>query len=506
MTPPLRALKWLSSETGSLRERTVRGGAWLLLGEAGGRVAGLAKVAILARLLSPADFGLLGVALLIQNWIGSLTQTGLSTALVQEKDDIAPCLNTVWTLQVIRGCAVAIALFLAAPWGARFFESPQAAPIIRLTGLLALLWDLGNPAVAYLRRELDFRKDVLWRASGILPGLVVGVGLAFWLRNATALVASLVSSRATEVVASYWVHPYRPRFAIEWRRARGLMRFGRWISVMNIVSFLERQLDSVVIAKLLGTASLGRYQVAQQIAMAPVAKLGSFAWVVLFSAFCKTEDLAHLRRGFLGAVRLLLAVVVPGAVFLGVFAEPLVGLALGSRWLEICPSLRILAWAGVAVAIDGVVAPVFLSSARPQWAAAVQITRLVLLTALVFPLSTSHGIQGVAVAAAAANMGVVLAELALAAKRLNVRPPDLARALGPALLGALPSLAWGLLVGSSSLWVAGAGMTLAGAATAAVAVRELRNEMHRASPNGTAGGAPEKWKTRAGRSEARIHE
>ena len=109
------AVDWLVSSRGSLKERTTRGGIWLLLGDGLNRAAGLLKLAVLGRLLAPRDFGLLGIALLVQQLIESFSQTGISSALIHKRGEIQDYLNSAWTVQIIRGSAIAALLFLAAP-------------------------------------------------------------------------------------------------------------------------------------------------------------------------------------------------------------------------------------------------------------------------------------------------------------------------------------------------------------------------------------------------------
>jgi O-antigen/teichoic acid export membrane protein len=439
-------VRWFRSSGGSLKERTFRGAGWSVVGEACTRLAAVTKVAVLGRLLAPRDFGLLGIALLVQQWVESFTQTGVNAALIQKREDIRPYLNSGWTFQILRSLLVAALIFLAAPLGGRFFQNPDAIPAIRAVGLLTLLWGFTNPAVVYLRKEMDFRRDVAWRLTGAVVGLAVGIPLGFWLRNAWALVLSVVAARAAETIASYWVHPYRPRLQLEWSRVWELMRFGRWIFWLNIVAFFELYIDSLAIGRFLGSAALGHYQVAQQIALQPVIQIANHVQGVLFPAFSKLDRNDALRRAFLSAARLLSAALIPLGCFFTVFAEPLVYVVLGKKWLVISPALRILVWAGVFRALTGVTGPLFLSVGQPKWSAVGLLVKVLLTGALVYPLLTRWGILGVAGALAAASAVSLCYQLAVVHRILRLRLRDLAAVLKPAVVGAAPFLAIPLVV------------------------------------------------------------
>jgi lipopolysaccharide exporter len=431
---------WLFATEGSLKERALRGTIWLVLAEGLNRLAGVIKIAVLGRLLSPRDFGLLGVGLLIQQWIGSFTQTGVAATLIRKKGDIHDDLDTAWTIGLIRGSLVLVLIFFLAPWGAGYFRSPEATPIIRWLGLLTLMWELVNPAVIHLRRELDFRKDVAWRLSGVLPGLLTGIILALTWRNAWALVASLVAARIAELVASYRIRPYRPRLHLDRHRARGLLRTGKWFSWMHVTGFFERQLDSLATARLLGAPALGYYQVAAQLALLPTVGLGSQVAAVLFPAFSRVEDRERLRRAFLGALGTLALVIGPLACALSLYPDLVIHLLLGPNWSAAAASLAWLAWAGLAGTLGSAAASLLEASGCLKAAMALQLLRVTSLAALLYWLTPRFGFTGTAAAVAAAAILTTAAQVAFAARLVETNWLDLLGTLKHAALASLPFL------------------------------------------------------------------
>lgn len=468
------AVTWLLSGGGSMKERALRGTLWLLLAEAVTRLAGVLKLAVLGRLLSPRDFGILGVALLIQQWIGSFTQTGLSSTLIQKNGEIRGYLNTAWTVGLIRGTVVFALIYALAPPMAVYFRSPESASIIRLTALLPLLWELANPGVIYLRRELDFRRDVTWRISGVVPGLLTGIVLAFVLRSAWALAASLVASRAAEIIASYRMHAYRPRLEIKRQQARELLRTGRWFSWINVAGFFEYQLDSLLTARWLGTKALGYYQVAAQLALLPTAGLGGQVAAVLFPAFARVEETERRRRAFLNALAALALVIVPLASALACFPETVVRLGLGARWAPIAAPLTLLAWAGLARGFGGVAVALLKATANLKTAMLLQLGRIFALGLLLYVLVPRFGFTGTAAAVTISAVLMGALQVTVASRILAVRPGEVGRALKWGALAGLPFPLFRLAVAPLGLYWHAAALICAGLACVLVIARGLK--------------------------------
>jgi O-antigen/teichoic acid export membrane protein len=428
---------WLLLSGGTLREQVLRGGFWLVLSDALTTGAGIFKVALVARLLAPGDFGLFGIALVVQRLVEAFTETGVMSALIQKRGDVRPYLDTAWTLQFLRGMFVCLFLVLIAPFGGRFFGNPQAVAAIRCVGLSTLLWGMINPAVIHLRRDLRFDADVAWRFAGPVTSLVAAVPAAYYLRNAWALILALIAGRIAELLASYCIHPYRPRFRLPWQESRELMRFGRWISVSNMVTFIETQIDSLVIGRFLGAAPLGYYQVALQFT-SPCSRLGTHIGGVLFPAMSKLDLDAARRQVLLSGLETLSTTLVPLAFFATALAEPLVGIVLGPQWGPAVPMLQVLVWAAVARTLSSCTAPLLMSIGRPRKLAEAQLAKLLILGILIYLLLQSWGAVGVAWAMTVSCVIAAALQLAFAARAVHASQMDLIRSFGGAAVGCLP--------------------------------------------------------------------
>ena len=227
----------------SLTQRVVHAGFWALGLRITLRVLGTIRIIVLARLLAPADFGLMGIAMIMMAMLETFTETGFWAALVQRRGDIRPYLDTAWTVQVVRGLLTAGLLALAAPLLAAFFDAPGAITIIRVMAIVAFIKGLNNIGIVYFHKDLEFQKRFLFEVANVIPQVAVGIGLAIALQSVWALVFGSLAGALTGMVASYVLHPYRPRLRLEWTKARELYGFGKWVFTHNILIYLARHLD-----------------------------------------------------------------------------------------------------------------------------------------------------------------------------------------------------------------------------------------------------------------------
>ena len=147
----------------NLSQKVVRGGFWVFSLRITERAFSLIRLIILARILSPNDFGLMGIALLTMATLQTFSQTGFQQALIQKKKDIKPYLDSAWTVLILRGFVLFAILLFIAPYAAIFFKAPQAKPIIQVIGFSVLLQAFTNIGVVYFQKELEFNKQFLYQ-------------------------------------------------------------------------------------------------------------------------------------------------------------------------------------------------------------------------------------------------------------------------------------------------------------------------------------------------------
>ncbi len=387
------------AEEPSLTARVVKGAAWVLAGKIVSRGLQLVKLVVLARLLSPEDFGLFGIVLLAIAALDVLTQTGFNTALIQRKGNVEAYLDTAWTVQLIRGLVLAAVLFAVAPVVGWFFEEPPAVLLLRVMCVSVALGGFVNIGIIYFRKELQFHRQVAYSVLSTAAGFVVGIVLAFRLRNVWALVWAQVAVSVSRCALSYAMHPYRPRPRWNANQALELFGFGKWLLGNSALMFVATKADKLVVGKLLGAASLGLLTMAERISCFAGAEVSSLANSLMMPAYARVQDdRARLTRGFLSVFESVLCLVGPVAVGLVIMAPALVRAVLGSDWAPVILPLQIMAAGTLLSSIAGLSAPVFLGTGHPHFQFWKSLVRATVTLAAVYPLTRLWGVPGTALA------------------------------------------------------------------------------------------------------------
>jgi O-antigen/teichoic acid export membrane protein/SAM-dependent methyltransferase len=390
----IKAKRFVESEE-PLSQQVVFGSFWVFVLRIIQQGLGLVKIVILARLLAPADFGLMGVALVTMTTLETFSQTGFQAALIQKREDIRPYLNTVWTVSILRGLFLFVILFFIAPYAATFFDIPMATPIIRTIGLVILLQSFTNIGVIYFQKNLEFSKQFVYQFSGVLADFVVAVLAALILKNVWALVFGLIAGGLVRSIVSYVIHPARPHFSLESKKARELLGYGKWIWGTSILKFLFLNVDNMFIGKLCGVTMLGFYQMAYRISNMPSTDISLVISQVTLPAYSKLQsDIPRLREAYLKVLQFttFLSFLMAGLIF--ALAPEFTSIFLGEKWLPMVPAMQVLVLAGLMRVIGSTSDPIFQAVGKPEITTKLQPAQLLVFFTLVYPFTIRWGILG----------------------------------------------------------------------------------------------------------------
>jgi len=386
------------SSTGqALQERVVHAGFWSVLLYGVGRMFGFVRTMIVARLLAPDDIGLFALATLALIFVETLSKTGFQSALIHRQGDIVPNLNVAWTVHVFRGFIRSAGLFFVAPAIAIFFDEPAVKSLIQVVAVAMICQGFTNTGVIYLRKELAFHKEFLFSVSRVIADLSVSIAAAIYFRNAWALTYGLVAGYAVQVIVSYKIHPFRPRFSIDFSALRQLFRYGKWMNFTGITIFVGTYAASAIVGKLMNAHALGIYQLGHWIAQAALVELSAAIGMVAFPAYSHIrDDQTRLRQAFIKTAGFTITVTIPIAAIICLNTAEFVNIFLGEKWTEMINPLKLLAVAGCfhAVAITG--RPVFLCLGQPYILFWMQSIRAITLLVLIYPLVHTWGVTGAA--------------------------------------------------------------------------------------------------------------
>ncbi|MBI4302315.1 MAG: lipopolysaccharide biosynthesis protein [Chloroflexi bacterium] len=405
-----------------LRQRATRSAFWILAARAADQLFNMVRILVLARLLSPNDFGLMGIALLTLSALDAFSQTGFNTALIQKKGEVKDYLDTAFTLLFLRGAVLFALLFIAAPYLAAFFDAPQATTIIRVIGLSLFAQGLTNIGIIYFQKELEFNKQFAYQASGTLAVMIVGIGAAVTLRSVWALVLGQLAANLVRLVASYILHPYRPHLRLATGKAKELYNFGKWVFFESVLGYLHNQGDQALVGKILGVASLGFYQLALRISLLLV-EIDNVAATVAFPLFARMQDdTGRLRETYLRALQLAAFVSFPLTGFLIAMAPDLTQVVLGAKWLPIVLPMQILTLSAVPKGIGFLADSAFWAVGKPHIRTGLSAVYLLVLVAVMYPLTLAVGLTGTALSVLLASSVTTLVALYILLKRVLFCP------------------------------------------------------------------------------------
>ncbi|MFC6836723.1 lipopolysaccharide biosynthesis protein [Halomarina ordinaria] len=397
----LRLLKRSLSPDGDLTSRTVVSGLWVAFTNGGNRVLETVMLVVMARLLSPADFGLFGIAMIALSAFKRFSRLGLDTALIQRKDEnVDAYLDTAFTLQILRGIAIAAVAYLSAPFVAPFFDEPQAELLLRVLAIATLFETLYNPGRVYFEKDLAFHKQFVFSLSGTLPRVVVSIGYALFVEATVwALAVGFIAGNVVRMLTSYAIHDYRPWPRFNRTYAGEIIGYGKWILGSSMVSFLYSEGDDIFVGRVLGSGALGAYQLAYQLSNAPATEISHTISRVAMPAYSKVQDdTAALREGFYRVLRLSSLVSLPVGVGIAVVAPVFVPVFLGDGWEAMIVPMQILAGFGLLRSVRTCTSPLFNAVGRPDYGAKLHALRLAVLAVAIYPLTTAFGLPGTSLA------------------------------------------------------------------------------------------------------------
>ncbi len=355
-------------------KRLAQGVLWTASTRIVANAIALVSTLVLARLLTPTDFGLVAIATTAFVIIGALTEMSLAAALVQHPEPERAHFDTAFTLNAARALLIAGILALAAHPIATFYHDERLVAVIFAFCATTALSGFTNPKLVEFNRRLSFKQDFIASVPPKLIGFIAGLWVAIAYKSYWALVIGSVAGQVTGFIVSYALIPYLPRLSFS--HARDLLSFSVWLVLSTGLSTFSYRSDQLIMGRVLGTHDLGHYDVGNNLARLPVQEATAPIASVLFPAFSRLQsEPARLRAAFLRAQRLLVAVGLPVGAGFALIAHPLVTLALGPQWAQA---------AFVVQALSGVLALQSLSAPFSAVAMALKQTRLVFIRDVIF--------------------------------------------------------------------------------------------------------------------------
>jgi O-antigen/teichoic acid export membrane protein len=377
------------------KSNAIRGLSWMTGFRFATRILTFVKTAVLARVLSPSQFGVFGIASLVLVFLEVLIETGINVILIQSKKDIEEFIDSAWVVSIIRGVVICFLIVIASPFIASFFHTPEATGLLLTISLVPLIRGFINPAEVRFQKDLAFGSEFWFRTSIFFFDAAISIITALTTHSVYSLVWGLLAGALLEVLLSFILVKPTPRFIIQKGYFNEIFHKGKWITAYSILNFIAQEGDNIIVGRVMGSGALGIYQMAYKISILPISEVSDVVSKVVFPVYARIGgDRKRLQDAFTKTITLTLL----GAAALGViiysFPKEIVLILAGDKWLTAVPVLQVLALYGVLRTISGPVSALFLSVGKQNYVTIMTFVRFFGLAATIYPFVLSFGLIG----------------------------------------------------------------------------------------------------------------
>ncbi|MCM4158776.1 lipopolysaccharide biosynthesis protein [Antarcticibacterium flavum] len=306
----------------------------------------------LARLLGPEVYGLVGMVTIFSGLASILVDFGFSSSIIYFQDLNKKDLSSVFWLNLALSILIYLIFYFCAPFLADFYNEPKVTFLTRLLSLNFIIYAFSALQNALFTKKIDFKKVIISSWIAVIISYLVAFLMAYNNYGVYSLVAQIIIHSFINTGLLWVFSNWRPSFYFSFKSINPIFKYGINIAGTNLLSYLTRNTDNLLIGKFLGDASLGIYTRSYSLMMLPITNISQVFTKVLFPAFSEMQtDLEGLRKYYLKTVKLIALVVFPLMFGLSSIAEEFVLLLLGDAWFQAVPVIRLLAILGAFQAI-----------------------------------------------------------------------------------------------------------------------------------------------------------
>ena len=379
-----------------IKGRSVRGGIVTVGGQAVKYILQIGSAAVLARLLTPAEFGLVAMVKVFTEFVNLFKDLGLSMATIQKEEINHQQVSTLFWVNIAVSCLLTLIVAAISPLVAWFYGKPQLIPLTIAIGSTFIFGGLIAQHTALMRRQMQFRILAIIEIVSMTVGIVAAIisalgGLSYW-----SLVIMMAVRGMANVILVWWQSPWRPGGPVRNSGVRPMLAFGGNLTGSNVLGYFSRNSDNVIIGYALGPASLGIYTKAYGLLTLPLIQFSSPLRSIMIPALSRLQDEPkEYRRFFLQVLSVVFLITLPMVTFLFVSADEIINIILGSQWTAAITAFRYLAPAAFLNAISYAPGWLFITTGRTgahfRWA-----LLSTPITVIGFLIGVNWGVNGVA--------------------------------------------------------------------------------------------------------------
>ena len=385
------------TKTNSLSKQVFNGARWYVAMRWSVKGMGFISSAFLARLLVPEDFGLVATVLVIFGLISLLFEFGVNWALIQNNNATDDDFDTAWTIRIIQALVVSVILMIVAPYIAQWYEDARIEFIVYIVATATLIKGFENIGIVKFQKEMQFSKDFSFKVFPKILSTAVTISLAFYYQSYMALVVGTLIASSIEVIISYVMCHYRPRFTLN--KFSDIWGFSQWVLVRNFADYISQQGDILLLSGMTTTTNLGFYRWATELSFMAVTEVQQPFSRVLVPALVKLKtEPTRLIAAYLKALSAMTLVAIPVALGFGAVSQELIPIFLGGgdKWLPIVPIINGLVFFAMATAMYGTSINLLTITGNVKYIAYISWFTAAITVASLYPAYQYLGLIGIA--------------------------------------------------------------------------------------------------------------
>ncbi|MDR6157746.1 teichuronic acid exporter [Chryseobacterium sp. SLBN-27] len=309
---------------------------------------------VLARLLTPADFGLIGVLAIFISFSQMIVESGLGGALVKKKHAVKEDFNTIFTFNLACSCILYVILFFAAPFIAEFYKNPQLTILTRVVALNIIISGFCLTQKVHLIRDLKFKKQTIISIAALFISILISISLAYYGFGVWALISQQLSYNVFFCVFIFKVVKYNPKIEFHKKSFNELYGFGSKIFASSLLIVIFNEGVSSLIAKIYSLLITGFYYQAKKLVDFPINIFRALGDSIVFPLLSKISDQKEFENKSSLLMKLILIISFPLFIILFEFSDEVVFIVLGKQWTKSAEMLNILCLSSVGLIIDTV--------------------------------------------------------------------------------------------------------------------------------------------------------
>lgn len=378
-------------------KKSINSGKWLAIGYAIQRSTGFISFLILARILSPKDFGVMAIILIVPNFLQATTELGFYPAIIQSEKPYKKYLNAIWTIGILKSLVIVLLTFLLAPIIAEFLNAEHITNAIRLGGLFSFILRLANPDEVSVYRDLKFKNVFFRDTARELVYIFVAVGAAIIFKSYWALVIATFVAKLTQMIVTYAQYSYKPKLSFQWKQLRELFGYSKWVVGQGWLNQIYGLIESVTVAKFTSIMNFGFYTKAKNLGAVGPGFISSVMNSVSFSAYSRLKnDMTKINEGIRKSFDILFFFIMPVSTVLVFAGGKLILLFLGPEWLPMTKTMQVIFFYFVVNLILDIIYQLFNGIGHPQKKVKMDLIKIILTGVLLVLLTIKLGIVGAA--------------------------------------------------------------------------------------------------------------